>query len=202
MITYLIIALTALVSIPAFTDRDRFYKLAFIPAQMQQNMRQEWYRFFTHAFVHSDFTHLGFNMLTLFFFGPSLERVMDNPWEYVLFYFSSIYVSSYFAYRKHRDNPSYVSVGASGAVSAVLLSLVLYAPWSTIYISFFVPIYYVLYAIFFIVYSRYMDKQSNDNIAHDVHLIGGLYGILFMAVMHPKSLSFFWQQILHPPFLS
>ncbi len=202
MVTYIIIAVTALVSIPAFNNRELFYRLAFIPSLIRDNPRKEWYRFISHAFVHSDFTHLGFNMLTLFFFGPSLESVLDSPLEFSFFYLSSIIVSSYFAYSRHKDNPSYVSVGASGAVSAVLLSLVLYAPWSTIYISFFFPIYYVLYAIFFIVYSRYMDKQNSDNIAHDVHLIGGLYGLSYMAILHPDSLQYFWQQILHPPFLN
>ncbi len=201
MITYILIALTVIVSILAFNNKELFYKLAFIPSLIHRAPTKEGYRFISHAFVHADFTHLAFNMLTLFFFGPALERVFYSPWEFLFFYTSSILVSSYFSYRKHKNNPSYISVGASGAVSAVLLALVLYAPWSTIYISFFFPIYYVLYAIFFIFYSRYMDRKGTDNVAHDVHLVGGVYGIVYMALLHPDSLHYFWQEITHPPFL-
>ncbi len=202
MITYIIIAVTALVSIRCFNSKELFYKYAFIPNLMERNMRGEWYRAFTHAFVHSDFTHLGFNMITLYFFGTSLERVLQSSGEFIFFYLSSILVTSIFSYYKHKSEPHYVAVGASGAVSAVLLSLVLYAPWAIIRLQLFIPIYYILYAIFFVGYSRYMDKKASDNVAHDVHLIGGVYGMVYMAIAHPQILHTFWQQLTHPPFLA
>ncbi len=202
MTTYIIIAITVIISLMCFNNRELFYRLAFIPSQISEDFGPNAYRFISHAFVHSDFPHLGFNMLTLFFFGPPLEQRLSSPWEFIFFYLSSAIVASSFSYQRQKKNVAYVSVGASGAVSAVLMSLVLYAPWATIYISFFVPIYYVLYAIFFIIYSRYMDRRGGDNIAHDVHLVGAIYGLLYMALLHPESLSFFWTQILHPPFLS
>ncbi len=200
--TIAIIAITAIVSFICFNNKELFHKLAFIPSLIRRDFGANAYRFISHAFVHGDIAHLGFNMVTLYFFGPNLEQVLSSVWEYLFFYLSAVVVSSAFSYVRQKDNPAYLSIGASGAVSAVLMSLVLYAPWATIYISFFLPIYYVLYAVFFIIYSRYMDKRGTDNIAHDVHLVGAVYGLLYMAILHPSALTFFWQEIMNPPFLN
>ncbi len=199
--TYLVIGITAIVSWMCFSDRTRFVRLAFIPSLMRRNLGKEWYRFISHGFVHSDYAHLIFNMLTLYFFGPDLELLLNGGLEFIWFYFSAMVAASLISYFRHRDEPNYISVGASGAVSAVVMALVLVYPWHTIYLSFFVPIYFVLYAVFFFIYSAYMGRSNRDNIAHDVHIAGAIYGLLYMAILHPRYFQNFWFQIQNPPFL-
>ncbi len=200
--TYIIIGVTAVISFICFSNRELFVKLAFIPYIIKQNPLKEAYRFISHGFVHSDYGHLIFNMLTLYFFGPSMEYLLNSGSEFLVFYLSSMAAAGAFSYYRHRNQANYIAVGASGAVSAVVMALVLVVPWQTIYISFFVPIYFVLYALFFFIYSAYMDRKSSDNIAHDVHIAGALYGLLYMAILHPRSLEIFWEQVQHPPFLN
>lgn len=200
MITYIIIGITALVSFGCFSNQTLFSKLYFSPYLVYQN-RGEAFRFLSHGFVHADSMHLIFNMLTLFFFGPALEgSVMSSP-EFLFFYLSAIVFASLPVYPKHKNNPNYIAVGASGAVSAIMYSCVLYYPWSTIYLKFFIPIYFILYAVGYLVYTTYQTRNAQDNIAHDVHLWGALYGLLYTAVLHPESLQLFIAQIFHPPFL-
>lgn len=200
MITIGIITLNVILSLFCFSNKGAFDKLSFVPQQMAKDSTQS-YRFLSHAFIHADVGHLLFNMLTLYFFGSELENGVLSPLEYILFYLASIVFSSLPSYQKNRDNPDYTAVGASGAVSAVMFSLVLFSPWSVIYLKFVIPIYFVLFACGYLAYSYYQSKNSQDNIAHDVHLWGALFGIAYMLIVHPASLRIFLDQITNPPFL-
>lgn len=174
-------------------------RLSYIPFRI--NKFQEWYRFISHAFVHNDFGHLLFNMLTLFFFGREVEHVFSSTTEFVLFYLSAILIAVLPSYGKHKLNEHYVAVGASGAVAAVMFVLVLYAPWQIIYLKFFIPLYYILFAVGYLVYCTYQSKHAKDQIAHDVHLWGSLYGLAYTLLFHPESFSIFIEKMKHPPFL-
>jgi membrane associated rhomboid family serine protease len=199
VITIAIIILTALISIAGFSNADTLNKLSFVPFSIQRN--KEWYRFVSHAFVHNDAGHLIFNMITLFFFGREVELRVMSPLEFILFYVSAIIVAVLPTYNKHKNNSSYAAVGASGAVAAIMFVNVLYNPWQTIYIKFIIPVYYILFAVGYLIYCSYQSKNSKDHIAHDVHLWGSLYGLAFTLILHPEALHSFLEKIQHPPFM-
>lgn len=197
-ITLIIIALTCLISIVAFQNESVVNKLSFSPYIIHRDKGQ-WFRFISIGFVHGDLGHLFFNMLTLFFFGRSIE-ILFSPAEYLLFYLSALVMSAAPVFQKQKNNPDYVAVGASGAVSAVVFALVLYAPWEKVYLKFLIPIPFILYAVGYLFYSGYMSKRQSDNIAHDAHLWGALYGLAFTLITHPEVLGRFISEIQHPRF--
>jgi len=201
-ITLVLIAINCIVSFTAFSNRNLLGKLIFHPPAIAQH--NQWYRFITSGFIHQDGNHLLFNMLTLFFFGQTLEPGFNDlglgPVLYLTFYLLAIIASELPTYFKHKNNSNYYSLGASGAVSAVVFALVLFKPWDMIYLQFFIPIPFVLYAVGYLAYSAYMDKKGNDNIGHSAHFWGAVFGIVFMLITYPKAFGIFIREITHPPF--
>src|SRR3546814_7133854 len=128
-------------------------------------------------------------MITLFFFGRPVEQVFVERIGvigFVLFYLSAIVIAILPTYLKHRHDAQYRSLGASGAVSAVLFAFILMAPWTGIYIFFIpIPIPAILYAVIYVGYSIWMDRRGTDNVNHSAHLWGAGYGVLFALVMEP-----------------
>ena len=200
MITYVIIGITCLVSIVAFQNDRLFNQLSYSPYSIKRD-RSKGCQMLTHGFVHADYSHLLFNMLSLFFFAPALENSVFSTGEFIFLYLSAIVVAALPSYKKHQNNYAYSAVGASGAVSAVLFSCVLFMPWSVIYIKFIIPIYFILFALGYVIYSYVMGKRQSDNIGHDAHLWGALYGLVFTLITHPQALPYFIDQLQHPPFL-
>jgi membrane associated rhomboid family serine protease len=163
--------------------------------------KTQWYRFFSHGLIHADFMHLGFNMLTLYFFGRAVENYIFSGSEYTILYISALAASSVFDFIKNRNNPRYASLGASGAVSAVVFATIMLDPWFRgicIYGAICIP--NILYGVLYIVYCVYMDKKGNDNIGHNAHLWGSVYGFAFTAILKPALLIEFFNQLLHPHF--
>lgn len=201
-ITIVLIIINCILSFMCFKDDGLKYKLIFHPVSVVQN--KQWYRFITSAFIHGDVNHLLFNMLTLFFFGMSLEPGFTalglGPVLYIVFYFTAIIAAEIPTYIKEKNNERYFSLGASGAVSAIVFALVLFAPWEKIYLKFIIPIPFILYAVGYIAYSMYMDKKGKDNIGHSAHLWGALYGVAFMLIAYPDSLKIFIERLSHPSF--
>lgn len=201
MITIGIIIITAIVSFAAFNNEELFNKLCLYPYGMHRTGGQM-FRFLSVGFVHGDIGHLLLNMLTLFFFGRELEGNVFSETQFLLFYVSALVVSCLQTYAKQKDNEHYKACGASGAVSAVLFSLVLFNPWGVVYIKFIIPVYFILFAVGYLIYSYYMSKRNSDNVAHDVHIAGALYGIAFTLIVKPEALSSFLYDIQHVPFLN
>ena len=135
----------------------------------------------TCGFIHGDFGHLLFNGLTLFFFGPSLEQRIGTV-KFVALYFIGLIISSLGTVWKRRNDPNYASLGASGAILAVLFASIMYYPDRTLYLFFALPIPAPLFAVGYLAYSIWASKHSRDNINHDAHLDGALTGILFVMV--------------------
>jgi len=135
----------------------------------------------THGFVHADFGHLLFNSLTLFFFGPKLEWDIGSS-RFVLLYLIGLAVSGLGTVMKHRNDPAYASLGASGAILAVLFASIVYHPLDDIYLYFAIRIPAVLYAFGFLAYTWWASKQNRDRINHDAHLDGALTGLIFVGV--------------------
>ncbi len=201
MITFVLIGVTALVSWLAFKDRKLADRLVLWPPAVDRHKQYD--RLVTYGFIHADFPHLLFNMITLFFFGRLVEKLMTSItghwWVYLLFYLSALVVSILPSYLKNQKNPSYLSLGASGAVSAVLFAFILVSPWSLIFV-FFIPAPAILYAVFYVGYSIWMDKKGGDNVNHSAHLAGAAYGVMFMLLMEPGLLQHFLQALMNPSF--
>ncbi|MDR6840926.1 rhomboid family intramembrane serine protease [Pseudoxanthomonas sacheonensis] len=198
-VTYALIAITCLVSWIAFNNRKLADRLILWPPAIDKHKQYD--RLVTYGFIHADFMHLLFNMLTLFFFGPQIESLMGDVgvWVYPLFYVSALVVSILPTYLKNQHNPNYLSLGASGAVSAILFAYILVRPWSIIGV-FFIPMPAILFAVLYVGYSIWMDRRGGDRINHSAHLAGAAYGVLFMLVMEPRVLGHFLRQLQQPSF--
>lgn len=140
----------------------------------------------TKGFVHADFFHLLFNMLTLYFFGPWLERRIGTP-MFVALYFIGLLVASLGTFLRRRRDPNYASLGASGAINTVMFAFIVYFPTTTISLFFAIPVPAPLYAVLFLAYSYYSARQSQDNINHDAHFDGAIAGLLFVLVTDPSA---------------
>ena len=195
-----IIALTCLVSWLAWKDRRLLGRLLLWPPAITRG--HQWDRLVTYGLVHGDGAHLLFNMVTLFFFGRLIEQAFQpwlGTWGYVGFYVGGLIVSVLPSYLRHRQDPNYRSLGASGAVCAVLFAFILLDPWATIFL-FVLPVPSIVYAVAYVGYSVWADRRGGDNINHQAHLWGAGYGILFSLIMEPRLIAHFLAQLGQPRF--
>jgi membrane associated rhomboid family serine protease len=198
-LTLIIIGITAVVSFSAFNNDAMFQRLMFNAYVIK--IRNEWHRVITHAFVHANYGHLLVNMFVLYFFGRNMEFILIASYGFMgklyflLLYFGGILFATLPSFKKHVNNPNYNAVGASGAVSAVLFAHILIMPTETLYLYFAIPLPSFLFGIGYLWYSAWMDKRSNDNVAHDAHFWGALFGIAFMVLLNVQYLFNFFTQI-------
>lgn len=203
MITKILIVLNCIFSIVAFQNTSIFNKYLLSPYFINQT--KDWKRFFTHAFLHADLGHLLMNMYVLYIFGDIVEdgyfaftfgRIA--PLYYILLYVGAILASSFPSFEKHKNNPSYSAVGASGAVSAVVFSSILFNPWAGITFVFFpfanIPSF--IFGGLYMAYSWYMTKKGGDNVAHDAHFWGAAFGFVFTIILKPSLGIEFINQII------
>lgn len=201
-ITIIIIAITVIVSLVAFSNEELLNKLIFYPAQM--NTPGEYYRFITAGLIHADFIHLFFNMYVLYIFGENVEYVytayIGKPYLFGVMYFLALIAASLPSFAKHRDNYYYRALGASGAVAAVLFSFVYYAPWTKLYLFGVLPIPAIIFAALYLIYSAYAAKKGRDNVGHDAHFWGAVFGFVFTIIFDPSHGQVFIQRALSPRF--
>jgi membrane associated rhomboid family serine protease len=201
--TVSIIILTSVISVISFSNHRLLDALIFWPPAI--SMQHQYYRFLTCGLIHADFMHLAFNMFTLYFFGTALENYYMGELGLQHYYYPILYTTALIAaniptYLKRKDDYNYRSLGASGAVCAVLFAFILIRPWDTVALFSFIRMPAIIYAALFLGYSIYMSRRGGDNVNHDAHLWGALFGILFTAAVHPAILSDFMQQLRHPNF--
>lgn len=186
-ITTIIIIITVLVSIGGFSNQKIIEDLIFYPPAVSKH--NQWYRFFSCGLIHADAGHLIFNMLSLYLFGRYVEdgfsEIFDQngKWLYLAMYVSSLLICLIPTYLKHKDNYYYRSLGASGAVSAVVFAGLMLAP--TVKVGFFLipPIIPgFIFGPLYLLITAWLDKRGSDNINHSAHLWGALYGVLFIIV--------------------
>lgn len=195
-ITLIIVAITAVVSFGALNNRELFSKLLFQPFVMHD--RDAWYRFLTHGFIHGSIMHLAVNMYVLWMFGTAVEEAyaistgMSSTIPYLVLYIGGIILSSLPGYFKHRHDPEYRAVGASGATSAVVFSFILLHPETKLMLIFLpIPLAAWIFGGLYLAYEWYMSKRGGDGIAHDAHYFGALYGIAFTAIIIPGAVGHF-----------
>jgi membrane associated rhomboid family serine protease len=198
MITYIVIAITAITSYLAFQNSAMFEKMMFNAVRIVH--RKEYYRLLSHGFVHADWNHLIFNMITLFFFGRPLEKYLNFYFEqkgafiFLLLYFGGMVVSNIWAIMKHRNNSRYNAVGASGAVASVLFAYILFDPLNLILV-FFVPMPGIVFAVGYLIYEWYMGRQNKGNIAHDAHILGSAFGFVCLILLKPSLVNSFIERL-------
>ena len=186
-ITILIIAATSIVSFIALNNEDLLNKLIFYPPAVTE--RNEWYRFFSSGIIHADFPHLIFNMYALYLFGTGVENRFiaifgdKGRMLYLGMYVLALGVSLLPTYSKNKDNYHYRSLGASGAVSAVVFAYMLFDPLMGVGL-FFIPIFIAgfLFGILYLVISHFLDKRGGGRINHSAHIWGALFGLAFVIV--------------------
>ena len=188
MITLLIIGITAFISYKALYNQALTEKLIFYPPAVKQ---KGWYRLFSYGLLHADYTHLIFNMLTLFIFGTYIEKFFKavlgdtaGALWYIVLYVTALFVSILPTYIKQRNNQFYRGLGASGAVSAVVFAYILINPMSFMGIM-FIPIMLpaFLFGIIYVVLSIYLEKKQAGNVNHSAHIAGGVYGMAFSIIL-------------------
>lgn len=184
--TWSILGVTVLISMLALGSERLMAALILWPPAVTRD--RDVHRLATYGLVHADGTHLLFNMLTLYFFGTAMERFFDRELGnlgFLFFYVSALVASAIPSYLKHRDDPDYRTLGASGAVSAVLFAFILLDPWSRLYLYFAIPIPALVFAIVYTAYSIWMNHRGGDRINHNAHLAGAAYGVVFTLVVDP-----------------
>lgn len=201
LITYIIIAVTSIISFLCFNDRHLFIKLKHWP--YEENRSGEYYRWLTSGLLHANPMHLIFNMVTLYFFGMGVEAWFQAEFPqaggvlYLAFYLVAIVAASSATYFKFRNVPSFASIGASGAVAAVLFASILLDPMGQIMFIFLpIPIRAFIFGILYLWYSAYEAKQSRDNIDHTAHYYGALFGFFFPIVLNPSLFGNFIREIM------
>ncbi len=196
--TTLIIIITVIVSLLAWQNKPLFNRLIFYPPAVNKG---QWDRFVTHGFIHADSMHLLFNMFTFYFFGRLIEtlyRPFLAGYGFVVFYVCAIIVAMIPSYIKNKNNANYLSLGASGGVSAVLFAFILLEPWSTLLLFAIIPIPAIVFAIGYVAYSIYADRRGGSNINHLAHLWGGAFGVVATIALEPQILSSFIAKLLSP----
>lgn len=197
--TIILIAITVAVSFAAFKSAKLMDMLQFNASKIYH--KHEYHRLITHAFVHANWEHLFVNMIVLFSFGSAIEIYFKSHFGnshilyFFLLYFGGILASNIYAIIKHRNNYFYNSVGASGAVSSVLFASIFFDPWNMIYFFGILPIPGIVFAILYLVYSYQMSNKQKDNVAHDAHFLGALYGFIFPILLNPLLFEVFLDKL-------
>jgi membrane associated rhomboid family serine protease len=188
-ITLIIVIVTAIISFNAFSNQDLIDKLIFYPPAVSEH--KQWYRFITCGFIHADISHLVFNMYSFYMFGGAVEDAFKDLFGsaglllYILLYLSSLATCLLPTYFKHKDNYYYRSLGASGAVSAIVFTYIFLSPTTNLGLI-FIPFVHAPAFLFGVVYlgiSYFLDRRGNSRINHSAHFWGALYGVIFFIVM-------------------
>ncbi len=187
----LIFVFTLITSLYAFNDNQLYGKFMLHPYSIAKG--NKYFTFITSGLIHADWMHLFFNMFTFFFFAFQLEAMIGH-WQFALLYFVSLVLSDIPTVIKHKDDYRYSSLGASGAISGVLFSYILFQPLSIIGVM-FIPMPAIVFGVLYLVYCMYMSKNSRDSINHDAHFFGALTGLIFTVILVPGVIANFIAQL-------
>ena len=198
-ITVILICITVAISFYVFNKRELQARLMMNPYLVKT--KGQYYRFISSGFIHHDHMHLLWNMFSFYFFGTAVERDLGSlfgeagVYYFIGLYLSAIVISDIPTYLKKRNQPNYNSLGASGGVGSVIFVFIILEPLQSIclYIAFCMPGF--VFGVGYMAYTYYQGRKAKDNINHDAHLYGALYGLLFCIVVYPASLLLFYEQV-------
>ncbi len=194
--TLILILIISLISAVSFSQTETMAGLQFNAYKIYH--RRQYYRLVTHAFVHANWEHLIVNMIVLYSFGAVVERFFEmyfgasSSIYYLLLIFGSVIFSTLLSLYKEKNNPYYNAVGASGAVSAVLFAAIFFDPWNNIYFFGVLPIPGIIFGGLYLYYSYYMSTKKADNIGHDAHFLGAIFGFILPILLKPTLLTVFF----------
>ncbi|MFK8008150.1 MAG: rhomboid family intramembrane serine protease [Saprospiraceae bacterium] len=208
-LTLIIIIFTCIISYQGFNDQKMRNDFLMRPASVKEF--GQYYRFITSGFLHGSWLHLGINMFVLYQFGEQLEyRLLDHFGDlsgrlfFLLIYLGSIIFGSLPSFIKHSNNQYYSALGASGGVAGVLFACIFLYPWNILLLYFVIPIPYIIAGVLYLFYESYMDKKGGDNVAHDAHMSGAIFGyisiIVIFLIMNPNLFKAYLQRLLDGPF--
>jgi membrane associated rhomboid family serine protease len=196
-----IVFVTAAVSLACFYNQRLFDSLSLRPFEVVKH--GQWWRLITHGFVHGGWAHLLINMWGFWSFATAVLAVftgqfhagmaMEANLRFCILYFGGMVFASIYDVIKRHNDPNYASVGASGAVSAVVFTSIFYAPLSKIYMMGILPMPAVVFGVLYIVYEAYSARQQGDNVNHHAHIFGAIYGFLFPVVTGGGDMSYFFR---------
>lgn len=176
-------------------------KLIFNPYSIFH--RGEWYRFISSGFVHANFLHLLVNMFVLYSFGEVVEFYYQQAfgemgtYNFILLYLGGLMFSILPTYKKNRENVFYNGLGASGAVSAIVFSFILFNPMQNLCLYGILCLPGILFGVIYLIYCYYMDKKGGTNVNHDAHLWGAIYGFVFTGAMKVTLFADFFQKLIY-----
>jgi membrane associated rhomboid family serine protease len=207
-VTIILILLTVGISIYAWSNPDLMHKWIFHPFSVSKY--HQYYRFITSGFLHADWGHLLFNMFSFYMFARIVEQELINYHNqtavillFLLIYIGGIIVSDIYTYFKQRNNFDYRALGASGGVSAIIFSSILLEPFSGIGIfPIPFPIWGFVFGFLYLIYSYYQSKRMGDNVNHDAHFYGAIYGFVLTIFLVPNALQEFIHDIQTKPGIS
>ena len=201
-LTLIIVIITGLISYNAFQDRGRFVSLMHSP--FQEKKSNQYYRMLTSGFLHGGMEHLLINMFVLYMFGELIEQkflfefgeVMGRL-NYLLLYLLGIIFANIPTFLMHKNNPNFSSVGASGAVSALVFVFILFYPWQKLLLFFIIPCPAIIAGVLYLIYSSYAAKKGTDKIDHVAHFGGAVFGFLFTIILKPELFSQFMEKLVN-----
>ncbi|REJ80349.1 MAG: rhomboid family intramembrane serine protease [Bacteroidetes bacterium] len=201
MLTLYLIIATSVLSFISFQNHNILGRLIFNPFIVSK--KGEWYRFISSGFIHADWIHLLVNMFVLFSFGGAVEHYFQEYFPnqgkvlFLILYFGGLMCSILPTYKKHRENPHYNALGASGAVSSVVFAFILFNPLQELCLYGILCLPGIIFGAIYLFYCYYMGKKGGDNINHDAHMWGAIYGFVFTILLKPELFIQFFNQIFH-----
>lgn len=201
-VTLLIMIFTVIVSLQALNRVDIFERLKHHP--YTEYRYKEYYRMLTSGFVHADYIHLALNMFVLWQFGGVVERIYEAEFGeglgkilFLVMYLSAIVVSDLPTHFKYRNAPHYAAIGASGAVSAVVFTFILFYPWAQMSLYGIIPFRAIVGGAAYLIYEQWASRNAQDNVGHDAHFTGAIYGVIFTIIINPTVYKEFLEQIMY-----
>ncbi|CAN5541525.1 rhomboid family intramembrane serine protease [soil metagenome] len=198
-ITIILLGITVITSLIAFSNEELQRKWILNPYLVQH--RNQWWRMITSGFIHADTLHLFVNMFVLFGFGQAVERYYDaiftnnSGYYFVALYLGGVLVANAPSLAKHKDQPHYNSLGASGAVSAVMFSAILFEPWTKLYLFGIIGIPGIIMGPLYLFFEYRMGIKGGTGINHDAHFWGAIFGLIFTIALKPTIFLHFISQL-------
>ncbi len=199
--TIYILIITCVISFLAFQSNEMRSRMIFNPYLIHTD--RQWYRFISSALIHADWMHLLVNMYVLYFFGRYVELYFNEIFEekatsyFLLLYIGGMMMSVLPTYGKHKDDPGYNALGASGAVSSIVFASILLNPLEKLKLFGIIPLPAIIFGVCYLVYCVYASKRGRDNVNHDAHFWGALYGFFLTIILKPSLLVLFFQQLIY-----